>query len=156
MIWNIISYVGAGSLLFNMSANDVEKLLGAPRRVNHVFGVRREYRAFEEYPMLNYDGVGLSSITFSPDCKHVNFHGMSVFEEHSHAMLDKMIALDPGMFGNYTDTMVSVKFGVSFGGFVYRNDANKSFGCFRRGVWDENLSRMTTLPPPPASWPEED
>ena len=142
MDWVIKPYVGVGDLKFGMDAASVEALLG-PSRDSDIRGdwTRYEFRALKD-PMMAYDDRGLGEINFD---RHfgsgLTLESHDIFTGDPGRFLKLVSAADPGLV-KFLDTIVSYKFGLSFGGFCADEDPKtRSLSVFRKGVWDDDRLR---------------
>ena len=142
MDWVIKPYIGVGDLRFGMNPDDVETLLGPVRKSDSRGDwTRYEFRALRG-PTVGYDDRGLGEINFDRDFgPGLTFNGHDIFGGDPEKFLKLVSAGDPGLV-RFLGTIVSYKFGLSFGGFRADEDPqDRSLGVFRKGLWtDDRLS----------------
>ena len=144
MPWIIESYVGVNELRFGMRPEQVAGLAGSPKKAREgTQGRMVEFRALED-PNIHYENRTLSELIFSRYTRDLEFRGMRVFEEDQGVVLSKLLSLAPDMV-DVDGVILSLSLGVSMTGFQDPDESDKSFGAFRRGVWDNNLDGAKPL-----------
>ncbi len=136
-------YVGTNLLRFDMTPDEVEKLLGpAESVIVNALGERDEQRGLVSvrYSLSN----GVVEIAFLPAASLV-FHDRSLFDEPD--VIGYLSVFDPNPF-EWVGFVIFLGIGITATGFHDGNDSQRAFTIFREGRWDQfrgEFKRLTLL-----------
>ena len=140
MDWTIKPNSGVGNIKFGMTHFDVEAILGPPED-NDSRGMWTRYE-FREVggPIIGYDAQGLGEMNFGWRFgTGLTFNGHDVFADDPEEFLKLVSAADNGLVESL-GTIISLKLGLSFGGFRAEEDPKeRAISIFRPGVWTDDL-----------------
>jgi hypothetical protein len=141
--FTLLPYVGADPISFDMTPEDISKLLGTPSRiVTNFLGEQDEERGKISIRYSKLDGK-VVEVAFLPGTTLL-FQGHSLFEEKD--LVDFLMKHDmhPVEFLGF---LVFFELGIATGGFHDQDDSQKAITVFRKGRWDEFRNKATPFVP---------
>jgi hypothetical protein len=136
--FEIISYLGAKPLLFGMTENQAEQLIGPPSRIstNNLGEKNTSYESFG----IRYSPHtgGLVEIGFSKSAK-VSFLGIDVFQEST--AFERILQEDTSPYES-VGFIVLLDLGITLTGFHDDDEQQKAITVFERGRWDHLKSKF--------------
>lgn len=141
MRFDVMPYVGAGQLRFNMTEVDVIATLGSPggRSTNWRKEIVLEYPERDLMVGLGTGANAVDFLGFGPQAD-LRYDGVRIFTDPS--AFDRLIAAD-GQPYEYVGFAFLLNLGMSLGGF--HNDEPRSVSIFRQGYNDQLRSKFKTF-----------
>jgi hypothetical protein len=141
--FEIVSYLGAKPLLFGMTQDQVEALVGPPQMIRHDFG---ETNALYEFFSVRYSKQGktMVEVGFSKPV-NVTILGINPFTQKNG--FRDLLREDSCPYESY-GFIVLLNLGITLTGF-HDNDPNQlAITAFTRGRWDDSKSEFRKFPVP--------
>ncbi|PHS00954.1 MAG: hypothetical protein COA78_23225 [Blastopirellula sp.] len=131
--FTLVPYVGARPVTFEMTAADVEEILGPAEAVNmNDLGERDERRGPMNVRYSQDDGK-VVEIGFDPTAGLL-FHGSNLCNESS--LVEFLLQFDPQPF-EWVGFLIFLELGITATGFHDEDESQKAITVFRKGRWDE-------------------
>jgi len=137
-VFSIASYVGPKPLLFGMSAQDAERIVGPPLRVakNTLGETNAQYKTLS----IRYSKADGSLVEagFVPPA-NVTLGGLDVFQDSD--VFRKIVSQDTSPY-EYLGFIILLDLGMTLGGFHDDDPAQCAVTVFVRGRWDHLKSKF--------------
>jgi hypothetical protein len=139
--FQITPFVGTDLVAFGMSAQEVERALGAPDQTskNHL-GSRVEFRSAMNIGYSQATGQ-VDHIGFGRQMTDVYFREMNLFSTPPDKVLRELMACDPQPL-IYLGFVVFRNLGIALTGFHDDDESQKAATLFPQGAWDKRVPKM--------------
>lgn len=145
MNFEFIPHISVGPLIFGMTADNLDAILGTPTRVSklrHMLGESRTYgciqTGLDEHGKLNH--VGLRQ-DFSGS---VFYDGIDMLRGPH--VLESLISLDKQPY-LWVGSVMLMNLGLSLTGFHEKDDAGKAINFFPQGRYDKFVEKFQPYKP---------
>lgn len=140
--FEIFPGIGAGSITFGMTSDEVEALIGLPEtKILNEQNELVEFRSFMNVAYASPPENKLSHIGFGRQMEGVKYEGISVFLESPDDVIKKMMEIDPEPY-LFVGFVIFLKLGISLTGFHDEDIEQKSLAIFNHNDYEKYVHAM--------------